>query len=386
MSTIDCGSFISAVKELHDINTDALFHYTSIQGFLLMMEPLREKKCYLFPGHLRYQNDSLEFGEGINYLKQYRGNYKQEIKSCLQALESNVFASCFSGDGDLLDQWKYYGKNCGLAIEFHFAECEGNWREANPKIDDTSTIKELVPETTTGAEPMNMPPSNAALFIEDEESIPKLSFIDTKRKTRNQAELYPISVIYDDKEKKRKRDELFRNIEANRKKLRLRDNEAGKRTVIQYTVATFVPLCKNKHFSSERESRILFLPHENTPILYREKNGRILPYIKCTVVNKDDKRYPIASVTVGPGQNQNLVFNAVINYLEGGSNAARFVDDERIQAVLRKSTFYRSFEDFKNTSMVAELGYYKRENGEKVLVYRTTNGLFVRRSPIPFRD
>lgn len=89
----------------------------------------------------------------------------------------------------------------------------------------------------------------------------------------------------------------------------------------------------------------MFFPDIDAKIKYRKKNSRILPYLKCVVVNKDESKYPILSVTVGPGNNQNIIFNAVINILEGNDNINFFSEDEE-QKIINEGKNYTDLTDF----------------------------------------
>ena len=146
------------------------YHYTSIAGFLLMMKDIRDKKCYLFPGNTQYQNDANELFEGEKFIGAYieqkntRDQTKQLLEKSLNHFSKNVYIACFSSDRDMLEQWKYYGKNCGLSIGFDFNECEGFWKK-DAKISDDEVYTRKV-EIDTDAIPCLQ--DNPAVFAAEQ--------------------------------------------------------------------------------------------------------------------------------------------------------------------------------------------------------------------------
>lgn len=118
--------------------------------------------------------------------------------------------------------------------------------------------------------------------------------------------LTPVEVLYSDEEKNAVMENMLGdNIESNMSKLSLYSSSLNKKAYVDCAISTFIPICKNHYFAHEKESRLLFFPDIDTKIKYRKKNSRILPYLKCIVVNKDESKYPVLSVTVDPGNNQN---------------------------------------------------------------------------------
>lgn len=367
------------------LHKETLFHYTNIAGFLLMMENIRDKKCYIFPGHMKFQNDKQELIEGISFIKENiydipNNEIYQKVTNSLDELNNNIYITCFSSNGDLLEQWKYYGNNCGLSIEFDFNQCEGFFDDG--KIEKESRNVFLYEAKEACFEKNDI---NKKIGFDFEEE-----FWDVNKTlhttTRGGISLYPINVLYTNKEKiEIVNQALNENINENMATLNLYNSSINKNEYIDCAVSTIVPICKNCNFEHEKESRLIFFPLKEAKIKYREKNNRILPYLKCTVVNKDANKYPIISVTVGPGNNQNLVFNAVISMLEGHDNA-KFISEEDCEAIKRNKSKYSDLSELKAKICPGELSYYKNEKEENVIVYCSINGILVYKSAIPFRD
>lgn len=368
------------------IHEGSCYHYTNIEGFLLMMEDIREKKCYIFPGHTRYQNDIQELSEGVSYVKLSISQITdkqvtERILEDLNELDNNIYISCFSSDRDSLEQWKYYGSNCGLSIEFDFAQCEGFFNDEQIPAKGMDLFQYDISQNSCNEDTITKWDTNLN-FDDATENISKKLY----EHTRGGISLTPVEVLYSDEEKNVAMENMLgNNIESNMSKLSLYSSSLNKKAYVDCAISTFIPICKNHYFAHEKEARLLFFPDIDTKIKYRKKNGRILPYLKCIVVNKDENKYPISSVTVGPGSKQNLIFNAVINILEGHDNT-KFFPEEDEQEIIKQSKTYSNLEKLKSHISSGEFCCYKRTDNEKVLVYCSTTGILVYKSDIPFRD
>lgn len=316
-------------------NEQCFIHYTSQESFCAMFkdyltqidqETENEKRKYvnLFASQMQYLNDKQEYKEGVEIVKSTKTGNTDLIES--------IFICCFCGKEDLLSQWKYYGKNCGIAIEFDFGSdvelCWFSRFQNNSKCDPDSSY-----------------------WIK----------------------LKPYDVFYESHHEKFK--EIIEAVEKSKYK-DISDKEATN---------IFVPYCKNKHFAEESESRLILYPIKSvlhngdlllTNIEYRNTNGKIIPQFKCKIAYKDktkpENSIPIKSIMIGPGYNQRLVFNSVINMLEPDKMNVKFYSDEEIDSILGNGIKLCS----KN-----ELGLY---NGR--ITYRTTNNILISMSAIPFRD
>ncbi len=107
-----------------DDENKILYHYTSADGFVGIME-----SGLLFSSHISVFNDPTELKYGINIINQkIRENIaiepdekvKSQIEDFLPNLEhielffpnnEMIFGLSFSEDGDLLSQWREYGRN-----------------------------------------------------------------------------------------------------------------------------------------------------------------------------------------------------------------------------------------------------------------------------------
>lgn len=315
------------------------FHYTSQESFYAMfkdyieqldMAPFTEedtKYVNLFASQMQYLNDKQEYREGVQVIKDAGVDTAQLFES--------IFVTCFCGKEDLLSQWKYYGKNCGIAIEFDFS-------------DSTQLCwYTLIKSKTIGETP---PPVYWANII-------------------------PYNVFYENH-----KDQFLKMKE-------IVNSNSFKDTNDKEAANIFIPYCKNANFLEEDESRIVFYPVEAvipegerliTKIEYRAANGKIVPQFKCKIAYLNNKKsrfaIPVKSIMIGPGNNQRLIFNSIINMLERDKSNIRFYSDEDIDPILNQK------------GELTDNDYNKLGLLNNRVTYRTTDNILISMSRIPFRD
>lgn len=283
-------------------NDQGFFHYTSLSNALNILNLQAEdnklannKNNYisLFASHFLFLNDSAELFDGlksiIDILKEKYLSIKdsadnaEDIKTILgdyinryqnikpnQIINApNHFIICFCLEGNLLSQWEYYGKECGIAIEFDLNKC---------LYDGLTSFIAGKPN-----EPINIAPRKIIYTDKGKDNI--------LNKLRN----YEITNVY----------------------------QAISLAIQSIAIASYM---KHPCFYAEKEVRLLFSPlyftgHELITdafklIDYREANGVIKPYMKIHIKHKSKNKSPIKSITVGPGHNQKLVYNAIIKLIQ----------------------------------------------------------------------
>lgn len=298
------------------------FHYTDLNGLLGIFGNYIKKeknlteegyvsRCTIRASQLRFLNDSQEYLNGQKkYIQYYSRTFTKLIDSYLQ-LQSNlnknsgpsklfkplknisiignaetkskkiddsnqdIFSISFCGKGDLLSQWKYYGKNSGIAIEFNLENsfyCLGNLKK-DARLDES--LKDL---------PM----------------------------------IAPLKIAYSEKDKKRM---FIRSC--------FTIGNDGEPIIQNPAKEIFIPFCKNKDFMEEDESRLIFFLGDNIyvneidpPLIdYVVSDNKIKPFIPVTLIKKQNNKIGsenniIKSLTVGPGVNQNLIYNALIHIFD----------------------------------------------------------------------
>lgn len=279
------------------LSNTSFFHYTSLSGCLNMLSAQKDEECsYLsiWASHFLFLNDSEEYRDGLNIvvdaLTEYIDSINDEnhieiIEVCKKYRETffqipHIFSNEYPGhytisfcnQGNLLSQWKYYGKESGIAIEYDLHNCEFSGY-------------------TTWAE--------------------------------NVWSEHPVyDIIYDKDRKKKVIKEAIKSLETI--KTDFEYNAVG----VLKQICAIISFMKSDLFREEAESRLLFAPvfdddvpvsHSNDPmnlVKYREVDGKIKPYLTIKLRHKTNDCLPVKSLTVGPGRNQNLIFNALIMFLQ----------------------------------------------------------------------
>lgn len=292
----------SAIDKLAKIEDDQIYcHYAPPAAFVSIFDsyirtheykPITE--CTMRASHIRFLNDSKEYFDGLNWLRTLLNKEKFHPDS----LSDDIYSISFCGNEDLLSQWKWYGKNSGIAITF-----------------DMSNIQYK--------------------YYDVEEGLPD---VDTHTK--------PLPVKYSNGEKKAYFDEInsqCRELHLNQKSMPFRSN-------------LFIPFCKDEGFVEEKESRLIFYNVDGRSagikpfdIRYVPSGNALKPTLQVTFRAIDESKGIIKRLTVGPGQDQELVYHALIHIMGGALPSS-------------------------------ESGKPEQADGKLVL-----NGVEIRKSRIPFR-
>lgn len=72
---------------------------------------------------------------------------------------------------------------------------------------------------------------------------------------------------------------------------------------IQKTTAVYAMFFKNAAFKEEQEYRLVFKKRKETRVLYREKDGFLIPYIQ---IKLSEKRLPVKEIMVAPQNHTDL--------------------------------------------------------------------------------
>lgn len=241
------------------------YHYTTPEAVLGIFKDYIDNgcdgnivSCSLRASHLRFLNDAQEYNDGIQWIqdrlgKKIDGSYDQ------------VFSISFCGEGDLLSQWKWYGKHSGIAIEFDADKINYKyWSCKDSALPDTD--------------------------------------IQTK----------PLLIKYTDDEKLKYYTDIL-DYNSENKLNRNSDNIISN---------LLVPFCKDKGFAEEKESRLVFYTFDSIEhgldfkVKYFVSNGIIKPTLTVEFLSSNGIDNIVKSFIVGPGQNQNLVFNALVHIFD----------------------------------------------------------------------
>lgn len=277
------------------------YHYTNMKGVLGIFKDFidcRNKeyddsykfvnRCSVYASNIRYLNDAQEYKEGLQYCKDIIGD--------LASPDMDIYSTSFCGNGDLLSQWSMYGGKSGIAIGFNFQNIEVGLFKQKERDNENTFYKSLV----------------------------------------------PIKVNYEIEERK----EFFNQIS---KEIMESMSSDYRNKLLQ---SILIPFCKNKFFKNEQESRLVFY---YCPVIGRiydslysvnDEKGLIKPALNIQYKSIEADSNIINELIVGPGYNQNLVFNALIHIFD-----------------MKSSSFYEGD---------------KKE-------YQCTNGIKIKKSAIPYR-
>lgn len=248
-----------------------LFHYTTVQGLFGIIE----SQCFWLT-NMQYMNDLSESSHATKLIKKmltelsknnkYTNDFSKYLKkaNCIDLDNSKNYIACFTTNGDSLPMWNMYGKNCGVAIEidldagYSFCEQGCFFRDM---IYDEKILYDYIEK-----------------------------IVDFYQETYNKL-----------KEDKSNNCHTINNTM----------NEILKKIIL------FSANVKNKYFSHEAETRLLLTVKDCDKIKYRVKNNIIVSYIETSShqLNKD-KKLPIKSVIVGPGEEQDIVKSSIMDFLK----------------------------------------------------------------------
>lgn len=275
---------------------ERFYHYASVDAVNGILNHT-EQKYKMWASHLSFLNDSEEFDNGkkliFGSLNTFIRNIdndqnggcddvKKEFSTCIKEFlgeakkgktdiiidgemifNRNIYIICFCRESNSLNQWKYYGKDSGIALEFNLKNC-----------------------VYTG-----ICSSNMEKFFN----------------------VHPLKVVYDDKEKKKIVMNILKQVYLD---FINKEDEDRKRKLMRAlgNIYGLCPLFKHHDFKDERECRLLFRPiyRDNNDdvrrlIKYRKRNGILIPYMEIGMQAKDKKSL-IESIKIGPGENQELLY------------------------------------------------------------------------------
>lgn len=321
------------------------WHYTSLSSLISMFhvnDVLCDKEkyrfCEIWASNIHYTNDVSEYKEGVEYCKKNKIVISDDI---------NAYIISFCGSGDILRQWKYYGKHCGVSIKFNFDNIGfDNIRMSYNNNKDTSNSGIY---TKYGIQKKNDAYAHGDTALD----------LNTK----------PISVSYTE-------DDRASLVEQ------MKDNNLPE----NLQAYILIPNCKNIHFKEENESRLIFLTYKENGYDYdlmcnTNDSNDIKPAMKIRIFSTNENASLIDQIIVGPGENQNRVFNTLIHIFD--SNNYKFYDDDEFNA----SDNVITLDDFSKIQCGKLVRVnWSTENDEKIRwSYKCENGIIIMKSSIPFR-
>lgn len=290
------------IEEFSVSDKDKYYHYASVDAVKSILQH-KDQVYTMWASHLSFLNDWEEFENGRElifcvlekFIKNNLGEnnnpenvlFQQTVEKFLREarfadkdicidgeiiFSRNIFVLCFCQEENSLNQWKYYGKESGIALEFNLGECE-----------------------------------YLGIICGEPES-----YVTQK----------PYKVIYDDITKKKVLERL-----VNKMYQEFLENQEDKQRALLHSLADMYGLCplfKHRDFKDEQECRLLFRPVYNDNqhdvrelVKYRKRDGILLPYMEVGLhVNKksDNSQPLIKNIIIGPGENQQLLYQSIRHF------------------------------------------------------------------------
>lgn len=359
------------IKSIYEIQqkanpTNDFWHYTSIDRIQNIFKDCIKTdskiidRMELYASNIRFMNDKSEYEDGKNNYNKFveeliinDSDYKSTNLNLMAEDAADAYIVSFCKHCDLLSQWKWYGKNSG--ISFHF----------NADIATYSTFK---------------------VYNGDKE-IPLQA--EKEQNTK------PLLVHYNDKH------DYFNQIID--EVLVYSSGENDKRYLDLLDVL-FVPFCKDIGFSEEDESRLVFFVADKIPcpepykarfnyVYNKTSDGYVKPALAVSINSSSipdpfniaedytAKRTSIDKplvdkMIVGPGANQELVFNGLIHIFD--ADKFRFVPDKE-----KPEEDDITLDEYSLPEGSAD--YIRCSDNKCRFAYKCTNGLLIMKSTLPFR-
>ncbi len=331
----------------------------------------------IFATHISYLNDSEEYINGLRELRELlqSGNRRS---NCYKAASDmyltkdvyvdavknvpQLYSISFSKEPDLLSQWYMYSKESGIRLKLSMQEGEQSFKvkkksQSENKRDISGRLKDVHYFTRIG-----------------------------------------MDVSEYEQEKRR----IFKTIEEYMQQQGIGEDIEGNIIKLWKDIAPYI---KNYEFRQEKEVRLIFQANvgRNTTDLieYRNAQGVLVPYLD---IYREDG-WPIVEIMVGPGRNQERVFNSICHFIEHTELKIPLVEQKQnmvtfLEDMLRYTIPQNDIKDYQsviensvqNQSIITYKGAIYdclRAAGERAQEYLNRNyysecGVIVRKSNAPY--
>lgn len=264
-----------------------LYYYTTAETMRFILT-----NGDIFATHISYLNDSEEYINGLRELRSllrsgddvtnsYKAAsdrqlndeaYRDAIKNVPQ-----IYSISFSKEPDLLSQWYMYAKESGIRLKMSFTQ--------------EKELPFLVKKKTQAS--------------------------DTQEKREISGSLkdvhYFTRIGMDAGKYNEERDEIFKTIQGYIADEKISNDVEGNIIKIWKDIAPYI---KNYEFRQEKEVRLVFKAkaggHEEDLIEYRNSQGVLIPYLDIY----KEEGWPVTEIMIGPGRNQERVFNSICHFVE----------------------------------------------------------------------
>lgn len=268
-----------------------LYYYTNVETMRYILQDAN-----IYATNLGYMNDAEEYANGVRELREIFNERKEKeliTEEMLQEVlgkEITSYSISFSEARDLLSQWSMYAGESGVSLKMCFCGTE-RYRA--------------------------YPDSNKSKDVKREE------LLNTGEKSGIQKVYYCTKAAMNENEYKEIADEIWDDA-IKRQKHAIQDAEKTEIADIddEYPLLwkQMAPFVKRAEFKAEAEHRLVFNMAEwerAFRIDYRNSRNVLKPYLDIECAGG----WPIHEIVVGPGFNQDVVFQSILHFL----NHARLV-------------------------------------------------------------
>lgn len=271
----------------------------------------------IYATNVGYLNDSDEYINGLREIRSLLdtagkfgfGELENAAKNLvthdayqkIKAQATDIYSISFSRASDLLSQWHMYAKESGVQIKMIFQESREYKYFSQPDSKEKS-------ETNREQKVLKI----NDLYYLTKIGMPSDEYRETGIKVLHEFE----SLLTSDEE-------------------------------MVSAWKMLAPFIKNYGFRQEQEMRIIFLASEHQlTVGYRNDRNALKPYLDIETV----EGWPVCEIMVGPGRNQNQVFQSICHFLEHTSLKIKKLSDME----LVRSYFDRLKESFLPESKIEE--------------------------------
>lgn len=258
-------------------SAEELYYYTTVETMKFILTDGN-----IYATNVRYLNDSDEYINGLRELKNLLNSAKklsfgsllkytsqiesEKIFNRIYEEVSNIYSISFSKARDLLSQWHMYAKESGIQIKMYFREGQAyNYYLKGQQSEGKEKDEEL---------------RRKPVYYLTQIGMPQKEYRETGKKV-----LADIQNMLSCSDKEGEFIEVWKNM---------------------------APYIKNYGFLQEQEVRAVFFSNRaDFPVCYRNDNGVLKPYLDVRM----KEGWPICRITVGPGKNQNKVYQSVCHFL-----------------------------------------------------------------------
>lgn len=293
-----------------------LYYYTNVETMRCILQ-----NANIYATNLRYMNDAEEYANGVKELREIFNEKREKVLITEEMLhgilenEVTSYSISFSEADDLLSQWSMYAGESGISLRMRF----------------------------TGDEKYRVYTDNGGMGAEERQDLP-----DLIEKLRVKKVYYCTKSAMKESEYRAATDKIW-EAATGKSESKAEEGQSEKQADIddEYVALwkRMAPFVKRVEFQAEAEQRLVFNTAEwekAVRIDYRNSRNVLKPYldIEC------EGGWPICEVMVGPGFNQDVVFESVLHFL----NHARL----KVPALNGRQYYERCGEYFQNCGNMSQ--------------------------------